>query len=389
MNVVRGSPRGLPVGRLVAVAATIALVGLQAAADSAGAYDVNGRGVDVRAALILAAAAGLVWFGRRAPGTAALGNVALTVGWYLAGYTGWLINIPYLISFYLLGATGDRRRQLVVGGSAVSFAAVAMLEAGGESLASAAAVVGWTMAAILLGESIHNRRALLVEYEDRAVRAEAERDAEAERRVADARLEIARDLHDVLAHTVSVMTVQAAVAQDALARGARGVPAALRTIRAAGREATEEIQALVAVLRSGADAGGTAPAPRLDRLGDLVAVTRAAGVQVTLTVDLAGEAASEVAELTAYRVVQESLTNVVRHAAARTAIVAVRAEGPQLVVDVHDDGVTPPTEPESGGFGLRGMRERVESLGGHLRAGPDSAGGWSVIARIPLERRVR
>lgn len=373
-------------GDRVALTFVLALLVVQALRNNEGASGVDPRGFDVGAVLLLAVGAALAVAARWAPAWCALGLLALTVAWYQIGYTSGLINVPYLVGFYFLGATGDRRRQLLAGGITLSALLVGMLAAGDESLSSVAAAVGWTMAALLFGEVTHSRRALLAEYEARAVRAEAERDAEAERRVAQARLEIARDLHDVLAHTVSVMTVQAGVGQDALARGSDGAAAALGTIRAAGREAMSEIQALVAVLRDGTAPSTTAPAPRLDRLGDLVAVTETAGVKVDLAVDVPPATVSDVAQLTAYRVVQESLTNVARHANARSATVRVHVDGPVLRVEVADDGGESTAPADSAGFGLQGMRERVESLGGHFHAGLDPRGGWRVTATIPRER---
>ena len=375
----------VPAGDRVALVFAMALLAVQALGSNEGAVGVSPRGLDEGAALLLGGGFALVVTARRAPGVSALGTLALSVVWYQSGYTSGLMNVPCLLAFYQVGATGDRRRQLTVGGVAVAAMLVAMLAAGEESVTSVAGAVGWTMAAILFGEATHNRRALMAEYEARALRAEAERDIEASRRVAQARLDIARDLHDVLAHTVSVMTVQAGVGQDALDRGSDGAAAALGTIRAAGREAMEEIQALVAVLRNGTDAG-TAPAPRLDRLHDLIAATEAAGVTVDLAVDVPPGTATDVVELTAYRVVQESLTNVVRHARARRATVAVRLEGAEVRVDVADDGTGAQRTPLPG-FGLRGMRERVESLGGRFQAGPELSGGWRVTARLPAERR--
>jgi len=257
------------------------LVAIQAVGNTTTESVERARSFDVGALVLLAAACGFVVLGRRAPAVAASGVLLLTLAWYQIGYTNRLVNVPYLVAFYLLGASGDRVKQLIVGGVAVTGSAVGILTSE-EPATSAAAAVGWTLAAILFGELTHSRRALVAEYEARALRAEAERDAEAERRVAQARLEIARDLHDVLAHTVSVMTVQAGVARDALARGASGTAAALDTIRAAGGDAMSEIQALVAVLRDGSRPADTAPAPRLDRLDDLAAITRAAGVDVVV-----------------------------------------------------------------------------------------------------------
>lgn len=321
----------------------------------------------------------------RFPATGALGNLVLTLVWYSVGYTSAAIHVPYLVAFYLLGTTGDRRRQFGVGGVAVVGASVAMLVGSDESAVSAASAVGWTLVALVFGELGHSRRALMAEYQARAIHAEAERDREADRRVAETRLEIARDLHDVLAHTVSVMTVQAGVGQDALRRGGDGAEAALRTIRSAGKEAMSEIRALVAVLRSGSDPL-TAPAPRLEHVRDLVDVATAAGLEVDAEIDLEGVELSDVVELTAYRIIQEGLTNVVRHASASRVVVRVCVAGPFLRVRVHDDGSLIESRPGVG-FGITGMRERVEALAGTLRAGADPAGGWLVEARLPRERR--
>src|SRR5690606_16759552 len=145
-----------------------------------------------------------------------------------------------------------------VGAIAVGLPVLAISLGGDDGLGEATAAVGWTVAALMFGELTHSRRALLAQYEARAERAEAEREAEAERRVTQARLEIARDLHDVPAHTVSVMTVQAGVGQDAVGRDPARVARALAAIRSAGREATDEIRALVAVLRSGDGSAATA-----------------------------------------------------------------------------------------------------------------------------------
>jgi len=374
--------RRLPVGDRVAIGAiTVLLVVLLLGSTGSGS-ESGDRAFDFGAVWLLALGTGFAVMARRAPATGALGTLAVTVAWYSIGYSTSFVNLPHLVAFYLLGVSGDRRKQLLVGGLAVAVTGVATLAAG-EPSSSVAGAVGWTIVPILFGELAFNRRALLDELADRAARAEAERDREAERRVARARLEIARDLHDVLAHTVSVMTLHAGVGRDALPRDPEAAAVALDTIRQAGRRAMDEVRALVAVLRSDADAPDTAPAPGLDRIGELVDAARATGLEVDC--DVAGDGdVPEVVQLTAYRIVQESLTNVVRHARAGRVAVHVRTRGDGLVVEVRDDGVGGGRPGE--GFGLQGMRERVGSLGGTLRAGPAEDGGWQVVAHLPLRR---
>ena len=377
--------RLLPVDDGVGSAAVAVLLVVLVVASAGSDVPGSDRAFDLGAVALLGLAAGFALLARPAPATGAVATLAITMAWYQLGYTSSLVNVPYLVAFYLLGTSGDRRRQLVVGALAVGATAVSILGADDGSTASAASAIGWTLTALLLGELTHNRRALLDALEVRAAVAESERDLEAHRRVALARLEIARDLHDVLAHTVSVMTVQAGVGHDALRRGTGEAEAAFVTIKAAGREATAEVQALVAVLRDGAGPPGTTPAPRLDRVAGLASATRALGIDVDARVDVPDGRVPDLVQVTAYRIVQESLTNVVRHAHARRADVAVRAEGDDIVVEVGDDGRGSPTDVEPG-FGLRGMRERVESLGGTVVAGPGPGGGWRVHARIPRDR---
>jgi len=379
----RGPLRSLPLAdRAVFVVVGVLVIIASFASRVEGS--TAGRGLDMLAVALLAAGLGFAALAMRAAATGALGALAVVMVWYGLGYHSGLINLPFLIAFYLLGATGDRVRQVAVGGLAVALSLIGMLVAGNESASSAAAAIGWILAAILFGQVTHDRRALIADLRRRAARAEADRDREAERRVAESRLAIARDVHDILAHTVSLMTVQAGVAQDALAHGRDGVDNALRTIRSAGRDALGEIRALVSMLRGGSTAPDNAPAPGLDRLEDLAFATSAAGVPVDVVVEPPVGEVSGLVELTAYRVVQEGLTNVVRHARARRATVTIRRCDHDLLVSVRDDGTGTPGA-AGGGFGLRGMRERVQSMGGSFTAGRTREGGWLVEARIPVD----
>lgn len=340
------------------------------------------RDLDAVAFVILALACAALLFQRR-PGVVALIVLGLTTWWYGMGYTSGLINVALLVAFFRLGATGDRRLQLAVGGFAVAFLLFSILLFSGEPWTSVIGAVGWTVAAMLAGEVVHARRLLLDEYARRAEQAEGERDAEAERRVAEERLRIARDLHDVLAHSVSLMTVQAGAAADAMDRRPEAARAALVNLRATGRDAMAEVGAMVAVLRQGSEPADTAPAPRLDGVPTLVAAARSTGIDVDLATDLSDGPLAGVVELTAFRVVQESLTNVVRHARADHAWVRLRREPDELVVEVRDDGTADMATTD--GAGLVGMRERVESLGGRLSYGPSADGrGWSVLASLPV-----
>lgn len=377
-----GLRRRLPVGDRVAVGAISALLLVLVLGNTGSGSESADRPLDFGAAWLLALGTSFAVMARRAPATGALGALAVTISWYAVGYESALVNVPHLAAFYLLGASGDRRRQLLVGGLAVVVTGAAVIAAG-EGSASVAAAIGWTITPILFGELTYNRRALLDELADRAARAEAARDREAARRVAQARLEIARDLHDVLAHTVSVMTLHAGVGRDALPRDPDAAARALDTIRDAGRSAMGEVQALVAVLRNGSDPVETAPAPGLDRVPDLVDAARSTGLDVDLDIAVDGDV-PEVVQLTAHRIVQESLTNVVRHAQARHVAVRITGGPESLDLEVRDDGVG--GDPGEGGFGLQGMRERVSSLGGTLRAGPVPDGGWQVAAHLPAHR---
>lgn len=376
---------------------------------------IAARSFDAGAVLLLVAAGLALLARRRFPGTTVLVMTALACTWYTSGYANGAINIPTLIAFYNLGTTGDRRRQFGVGALALSVPVVVILAQSDVPPREALDALGYPLAALLFGELVRSRRLLLLaEYAAKAETAERDAEAEADRRVTEERLRIAQDVHDVLAHAVSVMTVQAAAGADTLDRDPEAARKALADIRAAGKGAMAELRTTVAVLRGGGPgaAAAAAPAPRLDRLAELVDGARAQGLDVELILDLVDDGDSDgdssgldgldgvesLVQLAAYRVVQESLTNVIRHAGAARAVVRLERCPSELVVTVTDDGRGPGgPEPSGGGaergracFGLRGMRERVESLGGSLHCGrrPD-ARGWQVVATLPVGTRVR
>jgi signal transduction histidine kinase len=246
-------------------------------------------------------------------------------------------------------------------------------------LFSGTALVAW-----VLGDSMRYRRAYLTALEDRAARLERERDAQAQIAAAAERARIARELHDVIAHNVSVMVVQADGAGYALRRDPDRAGQALAAISRTGRQALAEMRRLLGVLRSDDQQADLAPQPGLDQLRELLDQAREAGMSVSFTLEGPARPLPEGAELAAYRVVQESLTNTRKHGGlAAAAAVTLRYEPDGLLLQVTDDGLGAAAAADGPGHGLPGMRERVEMYGGTVRAGPLSGGGYQVTARLP------
>ena len=237
----------------------------------------------------------------------------------------------------------------------------------------------------VLGDSMQYRRGHLQALEERAVRLERERDAQAQIAAAAERARIAREMHDVVAHNVSVMVVQADGAAFALDTEPEQARAALGAISRTGRQALAEMRRLLGVLRTGDVPAELAPQPGVSQVGDLLEQARAAGLPVTCTVDGAPRDLPGGADLAAYRVVQEALTNTRKHGgpgACAHAMLRYRPDG--LEVSVTDDGRGAAAPPDPGGHGLAGMRERVEIYGGTVRAGPRPGGGYQVQATLPF-----
>jgi signal transduction histidine kinase len=236
----------------------------------------------------------------------------------------------------------------------------------------------------VLGEVSRSRREYIAEVEQRALDAERSRDEEARRRAGEERLRIARELHDILAHSISVINVQAGVAVHLLDKQPEQARAALVTINEASKDAMRELRATLGVLRQPDDIDSRAPAPGLERLGELVETARAAGLEVSVATTGEATRLPPASDLAAYRIVQESLTNVTRHAQASRVAIAIRREPGAVEVTVDDDGlgVAAGTAARPGN-GLTGMRERAASVGGELEAAPRPEGGFRVRARLP------
>jgi signal transduction histidine kinase len=240
----------------------------------------------------------------------------------------------------------------------------------------------------VLGDSMRYRRAYYLSLEDRAARLEAERDAQAKVAVAAERARIARELHDVVAHNVSVMVVQADGAGYVLRSDPDRAAAAMEAVSRTGRQALTEMRRLLGVLRTGDGAAELAPVPGLAQLRELLDQARTAGLSVSFTLQGTPGKLPEGAELAAYRVVQESLTNTRKHGGlAAAAAVTLRYEPDGLLLEVADDGLGASADTDGAGHGLTGMRERIAMYGGTVQAGPRPGGGWQVTARLPCPQR--
>lgn len=213
--------------------------------------------------------------------------------------------------------------------------------------------------------------------------ARVEREKAARRRADEERLRIARELHDVLAHSISVINVQAGVGLALLDTDPEQARTALTTIKSASKEALGEVRQVLDTLRTPGDAP-RAPAPGLDRLPELVDQAAGAGLTVDVTTDGARTTLPPGADLAAFRIVQEALTNVVRHSGSRHARVQLSYGVRMLTLTVDDDGPSTHADAGGSGNGLAGMRERAAALGGTIEAGPRADGGFRVVAELPL-----
>ncbi|MGZ4185471.1 MAG: sensor histidine kinase, partial [Solirubrobacteraceae bacterium] len=243
----------------------------------------------------------------------------------------------------------------------------------------------------VLGDNIRTRRAYLAELEARAARLEREREEQAERAVIEERTRIARELHDVIAHNVSVMVVQASAGEEVFDTDPRRARESLSAVASTGRAALTELRRLLGVIRAEAEHEGAAyaPQPGIEYLQDLVAQMRETGLAVELSVLGEPRELPEGVGLCAYRIVQEALTNTLKHADASQAQVSVRYVSDALELHIVDNGRGAPVNGDTTGHGLIGMRERVALFGGELSVGPRPGHGFAVSARLPLEEAAR
>ena len=328
---------------------------------------------------------------RHAPGAVLVAVWLATAGYLVLGYPPntpvfvGAIAATYAVAAYGRGRTPVGGAVFVAGGLAALAVAGATAEADWKVVDLAASALAF-LTAWVLGDRVRTRRAYTAALEDRAVRLEREREAEAKAAVLDERNRMARELHDVVAHGVSVIVVQATAARRVLPNDVAGAEEALANIEATGRTALSELRTLLGALRTDDELCSLRPQPGLAALPELVERTRVAGLPVELRVAGKCRPLSPGVDVSAYRIVQEGLTNVLKHAPGAQATVVVGYDEDGLRVEVSDDGSGAPTDSREGpGHGLMGMRERVVLLGGELTAGPLPGGGFAVRAFFPLQ----
>lgn len=340
--------------------------------------------------VLLVAAAGALVLRRRWPIAVMWTTISLGLAYTVLGYPGGFYTVAMGVGIFTVAATHHRRAALaglVIGFASFLVADLVMdlghLIAGGGALW----FLGWLMVGLLLGEVARSRSDYIGAVQERAAEEERSRQEQALRRVGEERMEIARELHDVLAHSISIINVQAGAALHHLDTSPEQSREALTTVRETGKRALSELRSSIEVLRR-SDAvepslfAPTRPSPGLEDIHDLAETTRLTGLDVDVVARGRRDVPAPVG-LAAYRIVQESLTNVARHAEATTATVTVDRLDDRLVVRVDDDGRGPPTGMDAG-HGIDGMRERARALDGEVEAGSRPEGGFRVEARFPL-----
>jgi signal transduction histidine kinase len=328
-----------------------------------------------------------LFFRRRFPfGAPVAVGVAIAASSFVDGRllpNGFITTLFALAAFVLMGMLRDRNQAVAGLAFGIGVTAIAAHNdprgtVGDFVFISIVFAIAWTISR-LVSRQFHEAE----EARERAAQAEREREARARLAVSDERARIARELHDVVGHSVSVMTVQASAARRLLRPQQEKEREALLVVEKTGREAMAEMRRMVGVLRRPEEAPALAPQPSLEQIEKLVEHTREAGLPVELRIE--GEPIDLPAgiDLTAYRLVQEGLTNAMKHAQAQRAEVVIRYGDDDVEVSVTDDGLGG-GDGDGGGHGLVGMRERVSVYGGELEAGPRPGGGFELRARLPV-----
>ncbi len=342
-------------------------------------------GLDVFARVLLFVGSALLVLRKKYPVPVVFGVAAATMVYLGAGYPYGPVFVSVALAVFAAIVAGHRR---------AAWSAIGMLWLGhlliahwlyrwlppsgddGASWSGELVVAAWVVAIVAVAELAKLRR-------EQWARERAERAAAAARRADEERLRIARELHDVLAHSISVINVQAGVGLALLDSDPEQARTALSTIKSASKEALGEVRQVLESLRTPGDAP-RAPAPGLDRLPELVQQAASAGLTVEVTSQGRQVALAPGADLAAFRIVQEALTNVVRHSGSRQARVTLGYGSAEMELRIDDDGPAGQADAGGSGNGLAGMRERAAALGGTIEAGPRPDGGFRVRALIPL-----
>ena len=388
MTVLNRDPRTAPHGTrndaiLAAVLAAVAVC-VALSTDPARRPDALGW------TLLLAAHVPLVWR-RRRPLLVLAAGVVLLMPYHAMDNNHGAATPATMVALYTVAVTGRPLRTILTGITVLAIAFTVMLTVSTHQAVELLRISGWVIAVLFFGVDVRYYRQYVAGIVERAERAERTREEEARRRVAEERLRIARDLHDLLAHTITLIGVRTSVAAHVLAADPERldretVAKALDDIADTCRTARGELRTTLEVLRAAEHGEGRGPLPGLDGLPDLVEAARLAGARVEQSVRV--RQAPPAVGAAAYRIVQEALTNAVRHAGPEPAVrVELYERDGALRLSVADDG-TGPTPGDTPGFGLVGMRERARSVGGTLDAGPRAEGGFEVSAVLPLTTAV-
>lgn len=318
-------------------------------------------------------------FGRKAPVP-----VLIVAGLCALGYNAIGFDVPavaYLFAVYMAVRSGHRLVTVIISVAMLVCLPLAIMAspadgAAKEALAQARSVLelAWLIAAGAAGEALR-------QAERRADEAERTREETARLRATQERLHIARELHDSLTHQISIIKVQSEVAVHLARKRGEEIPESLLAIQQASREATRELRATLETLRAGNE---TPPSHGLDHLPELLAGARGIGLTTTLSIEGERQDVPDAVDRTAYRIVQESLTNTARHSGAATASIKIHYRPDGLAIRIDDDGSAKPGAKPVPGVGLLGMQERVTALGGRLRAEPRTEGGFTVQAELPV-----
>jgi signal transduction histidine kinase len=303
-----------------------------------------------------------------------------------------LLLAPVMAALYWLAALTDRRSTRVHGLSALLAVTLAAVFSGSMNhvslLLRTIGPIFWLMLPLAAGKMTQLRRAYLQSLQARAEHAERTREEEARLRVTEERVRIARELHDVVAHHMALANAQAGTAAHLALTSPEQSRKILTDLTGTTSSALRELKATLGLLRDDDDAPGSSglePSPGLARLPELVSACESAGLEVTVTTEGEPQPLSPGVDLTAYRIVQEALTNVTKHATAEAAQVLLVYTGSRLLITVTNDGPSEPEAARGRGFGVMGMRERALSIGGELCAGPRPQGGFEVTTALPLQ----
>jgi signal transduction histidine kinase len=373
---------------VIAVVAAVVQVGGTALA---ARHQPDARTLDISGYLLLAAGP-VALIARRWQPVAVLATVfAATLGYTMLDYPGGPIWAALIVAFGTALVSGHRIAAYVsVLAGYVCFLWLAKLVTSrpGPSVLAAVGLAAWLLFLLAGSELIRNRRAYAQASRQRAIEERRSAYEADRRRASEERLGIARELHDVVAHSLSLINVQAGVALELMDQRPEQVRTALTAIKQVSRDALVDVQSVLDALRRPGEEAPLTPAPSLRDAGDLVRQAEATGLTVDARVAADLTALPRGVDAAGYRIVQEALTNVVRHANASAVSIRIGQDDGVLLIEVEDDGPGRAAGQAGGsGNGIRGMTERAATLGGELTAGPRAGSGWRIRARLPLGPR--